>query len=38
MVDDPATVLRDVAELCGLGVNEGPLPVLGHDRGCAAAL
>jgi hypothetical protein len=36
MVDDPATVLRAVADLCGLGVNEGPLPALDHDRGCAA--
>jgi hypothetical protein len=36
MVDDAATVLREVAELCGLGVNEGPPPALGHDCGCAA--
>jgi tetratricopeptide (TPR) repeat protein len=36
MVDDPATVLHGVAELCGLGVNGGPVPALGHDRGCAA--
>lgn len=36
MVDDPAAVLRAVAGLCGLGVNEGPVPAVAHDRGCAA--
>jgi Flp pilus assembly protein TadD len=36
MVDDPATALRAVADLCGLRVNEGPLPALGNNRGCGA--
>jgi hypothetical protein len=36
MVDDPATVLRAVADLCGLRASEGSVPALGHDRGCAA--
>ncbi len=36
MVDDPAAVLREAAELCGLDANEGPVPAPSHDRGCAA--
>jgi len=36
MVDDPAATLSEVAELCDLGMNEAPVPALGHDRGCAA--
>ena len=36
IIDDPAKVLRETAELCGLGASQGPLPMLAHDRGCAA--
>ncbi len=36
MIDDPAGVLRGVAELCGLAAKEGPVPAVGDDRGCAA--
>jgi hypothetical protein len=35
MVVDPARALRTAADLCGLPVQEVPLPALGDDRGCA---
>ncbi len=35
LIADPASVLKSVAELCGLAPPEGPLPQLGDDRGCA---
>ena len=35
MVDDPAATLRGVAELCGLGLNGGPVPPVPNDRGCS---
>jgi tetratricopeptide (TPR) repeat protein len=35
MVADPAAALRVAAELCGLGMPQGPLPAIGDDRGCA---
>jgi len=36
MVTDPPGALRVAADLCGLPMNEGPLPQVGDDRGCAA--
>ena len=36
MVADPSAALRTAAELCGLPMTKGPLPVVGDDRGCAA--
>jgi Flp pilus assembly protein TadD len=36
MVDDPATTPRDVARLCGLSVNDQPVPSLPNDRGCSS--
>ena len=36
MVDDPATVLRQAADLCGLNFKDNPVPAAGNDRGCAA--
>jgi Flp pilus assembly protein TadD len=36
IIDDPAATLREVAELCGLQVNDAPVPALDNDRGCAA--
>jgi tetratricopeptide (TPR) repeat protein len=36
MVADPAGALRVAANLCGLPMTTGPLPVVGDDRGCAA--
>jgi tetratricopeptide (TPR) repeat protein len=36
MVANPAETLREAADLCGLPMTDGPLPVLGDDRGCAA--
>jgi len=35
MVDDPATILRDAARLCGLSINDRPVPSLPSDRGCS---
>jgi hypothetical protein len=35
MIADPAAVLREAADLCGLAVPEGPMPAVGDDRGCA---
>jgi hypothetical protein len=36
MADDPAATLRSAAELCGLSVNDSPVPALPNDRGCSA--
>ncbi|MBI5909386.1 MAG: tetratricopeptide repeat protein [Betaproteobacteria bacterium] len=36
MVDDPATVLRQAADLCGLDFKGIPVLAPGNDRGCAA--
>lgn len=36
MADDPTTALRNVAKLCGLSINDRPVPSLPNDRGCAA--
>jgi hypothetical protein len=36
MVDDPHATLSEVADLCGVSVRGASVPVLGHDRGCAA--
>lgn len=35
MVTDPAGALRVAADLCGLSWPDGPVPVVGDDRGCA---
>jgi hypothetical protein len=36
MIADPAAALRIAADLCcGLAVPDGPVPVIGDDRGCA---
>jgi tetratricopeptide (TPR) repeat protein len=35
MVADPAAALRTAAEICGLPMNDEPLPPIGEDRGCA---
>jgi Flp pilus assembly protein TadD len=35
MIGNPRKTLQTVAELCGASVPDGPLPVLGDDRGCA---
>jgi Flp pilus assembly protein TadD len=34
--DDPTTALRNVAKLCGLSINDRPVPSLPNDRGCSA--
>jgi tetratricopeptide (TPR) repeat protein len=35
MTTDPAAALRQAADLCGLRVGDGQVPVIGHDRDCA---
>jgi tetratricopeptide (TPR) repeat protein len=35
MIAEPSATLRLAANLCGLPMNEGQLPTLGDDRGCA---
>jgi tetratricopeptide (TPR) repeat protein len=36
MVADPEGALRQVSELCGLEIPDGPIPAIGDDRGCAS--